>query len=68
MMGMIHAAYGQTIAYLQERQQLVNVWKLSSPAYHAASFCVRALYVVIKAKHWMTAENLDELASLAKAN
>jgi len=73
MMGMIHAAYGQTIAYLQERQQFgKRIGSYQALQHRAAKlFCEIELCksIVIKALKGLdeSAENLDELASLAKA-
>ena len=73
MMGMIHAAYGLTIAYLQERQQFgKRIGSYQALQHRAAKlFCEIELCksVVIKALKALDdeAENLDELASLAKA-
>ena len=73
MMGMIHAAYGQTIAYLQERQQFgKRIGSYQALQHRAAKlFCEIELCksIVIKALKALDegAENIAELASLAKA-
>ena len=73
MMGMIHAAYGKTIAYLQERQQFgKRIGSYQALQHRAAKlFCEIELCksIVIKALKGLDEEvkNIDELASLAKA-
>ncbi len=73
MMGIIHAAFEQTIAYLQERTQFgKRIGSYQALQHRAAKmFCEIELCksVVIKALQGLDqkAENLDELASLAKA-
>lgn len=73
MMGMIHAAFEQTIAYLQERTQFgKRIGSYQALQHRAAKmFCEIELCksIVITALQGLDkqAENLDELASLAKA-
>jgi acyl-CoA dehydrogenase len=73
MMGLIHAAFEQTIAYLQERTQFgKRIGSYQALQHRAAKmFCEIELCksIVIKALQGLDnkAENLDELASLAKA-
>lgn len=73
MMGVIHAAYSQTIAYLQERQQFgKRIGSYQALQHRAAKlFCEIELCksIVIKALKGLDegAKNIDELASLAKA-
>ena len=73
MLGMITAAYGQTIAYLQERQQFgKRIGSYQALQHRAAKlFCEIELCksIVLKALQALDegTTNLDELASLAKA-
>jgi alkylation response protein AidB-like acyl-CoA dehydrogenase len=73
MMGMIHAAFEQTVAYLQERTQFgKRIGSYQALQHRAAKmFCEIELCksVVITALQGLDKqeENLDELASLAKA-
>ena len=73
MMGMINAAFEQTVAYLQERTQFgKRIGSYQALQHRAAKmFCEIELCksVVITALQGLDnqAENLDELASLAKA-
>ena len=73
MLGMITEAFGQTVAYLQERQQFGKRIGTYQALQHRAAklFCEIELCksIVIKALQGLDegAVNIDELASLAKA-